>query len=242
MTKNRNSADLFVPLVPLELLDNGFNYLRTWIGAEPARLMMNEVYREFPDTDGNFAQQFQTTGFDARTFELYLFAYLVSHDFEINRDHPSPDFLVTRAGVACAIEATTVNPTGGVKLTRSMTPEPPAELTSEELRQKIEHELPIRFGSPLKSKLEYRNAAGQAYWELEHCQGIPFVLAIEAFHESQSLFFTDASLFRYLYGLKTVPRWTGAGRLVLDHVKIDAHQSGEKTIRRISSVNLTLRT
>jgi hypothetical protein len=231
MNKNRNLGDLFVPLVPLERLDSGFNYFRAWNGAEPARLMMNEVYREFPDKDGNFAEQFQTTGFDARTFELYLFAYLASHGFQINRDHPSPDFLVTCGGVACAIEATTVNPTGRTKLNRAEAP--PAlfdELTPEELQQKVEHDLPIRFGSPLKSKVDYRNAAGQAYWELEHCKGMPFVLAIEAFHEPQSLFFTDASLFRYLYGLKGVPRWTKEGKLYLDHLQVDRHQSGAKVI------------
>ncbi len=76
MSKNRRSADLFVPLVPLECLDSGFNNIRIWNGAEPSRLIMNVVYRDFPDPDGNFAQQFQTAAFDARTFELYLFAYL----------------------------------------------------------------------------------------------------------------------------------------------------------------------
>lgn len=231
MTNKHESTGLFAPLVPLERLHAGFNHLRTWNGAEPGRLIMNEVFRNFPDPDGNFAQQFQTTGFDARTFELYLFAYLVSNGFEISRDHPNPDFIVRRAGVACAIEATTVNPSGGARVeTRSAPSEPPAELTPEELRQKIEHELPIRFGSPLKSKLDYRNAAALAYWELEHCKTLPFVLAIEAFHESQSLFFTDAALFHYVYGLKTVSRWTQGGKLVLDHIEIEKHQSCGKAV------------
>src|SRR5208337_3856216 len=108
--------DLFVPLVPEDRLHAGFDDLRTGNYAEPARLMMNQVYRDFPDPDGNFAEQLQTAGFDARTFELYLFAYLSASRFVIHRNHPNPDFIVMRSGVTCAIEATTANPTGGARL------------------------------------------------------------------------------------------------------------------------------
>ncbi|MDE5446246.1 MULTISPECIES: hypothetical protein [Bradyrhizobium] len=36
--------------------------------------MMQAVFADFHDADGNFVEQFQTIGFDARIFELYLHA------------------------------------------------------------------------------------------------------------------------------------------------------------------------
>ncbi len=227
MSTKRKVRDLFVPVVPEARLHPLFTRLRTWNGDEPARLIMNRVYADLPDSDGNFAEQFQTTGFDARTFELYLYAYLASSGYKVRRDKPIPDFIVTRSGVTCAIEATTANPSGGIA------PRKPGQLrralSPEALRKKRDNELPIRFGSPLKSKLDMRYD-GRAYWELEHCKGMPFVIAIEAFHEAGSLFFSDAALRQYLYGLKSPPRWTEAGKLVLDEVKIEKHRHRGKVI------------
>jgi hypothetical protein len=218
--------NLFVPLVPQHRLHSRFEHLRNWNGAEPARIIMTEVYRNFSDPDGNFVQQFQTDGFDSRIFELYLYAYLASSGYDIARNHPNPDFIVSHAGAACAIEATTSNPPGGDRARRTV---PRDDLSPEELKNKIDHELPIRMGSPLRSKLDKRYN-GKAYWELEQCKELPFVLAIEAFHEAESLFFTDAALCHYLYGLKWHPRWTKEGNLVLDSLAIKEHRLGAKTI------------
>jgi hypothetical protein len=61
------------------------------------------------DRDGNFVQQFQSDGFDARTWELYLFAVFHSLSFAIDQGHPQPDFLLEGRGVQWAVEATTAN-------------------------------------------------------------------------------------------------------------------------------------
>ncbi len=116
MPRKRKPSELFVPLVPEARLHPGFNHLRTSKAEEPARLMMSEVYKDFPDPDGDFAEQFQTEGFNARTFELYLHAYLASSGYGIRRQSPGPDFIATHSGVSCAIEATTTNPSGGSAL------------------------------------------------------------------------------------------------------------------------------
>ena len=170
MPKARKPADLFVPLAPENRLNAHFLKLRSENGSEPARLMMSEIYQSFPDADGNFAEQFQTAGFDARTFELYLYAYLSRSGYQIRRDYPYPDFVVKRAGVSCAIEATTANPSGGLS---SGEPFPFGdEPTLQQINEKMNNELPIRFGSALKSKLDKRYD-GKPYWDESAGEKIP---------------------------------------------------------------------
>jgi hypothetical protein len=72
LPRNRTITDLFVPVVPENRLHPVFNHIRIARADEPGRLMMNEVFRDLPDLDGNFVEQFQTVGVDARTFEPYL--------------------------------------------------------------------------------------------------------------------------------------------------------------------------
>jgi len=57
------------------------------------------------------------------------------------------------------------------------------------------------LGSPLFSKLQKK------YWELEHCRDMPFVVAIEAFHDDESLAMTDSALAGYLFGLQQQGAW-----------------------------------
>src|SRR5438046_2696103 len=99
---------LFEPVVAPEKLNPHFEQIRTFPGAECARWMFDDVYQSFSDPDGNFLEQFQTTGFDARCFELYLFAYFSRSGFAVDRSRPNPDFLVSREGLTVAVEATTV--------------------------------------------------------------------------------------------------------------------------------------
>jgi len=184
--------------------------------------MMDEAYAEFQDPDGNFLEQFQTTGFDSRCFELYLFAYLSRSGYTIKPRHQNPDFIVTRDKTRVALEATTVNPaTSGVleKVGKKI-----SELTGPELLEYQRHELGIRFGSPLFSKLKKR------YWELPHCQGIPLVFAIEAFHDEDALELTDVALCQFLYGLSQDSAWSAQGKLELTTQSVSEHSVEGKTI------------
>ncbi len=184
--------------------------------------MVDDIFQTFEDPDNNFVEQFQTTGFDARYFELYLYAYLVRSGFEIDRSQPAPDFIVKRDDVRVAIEATTVNPaTSGVIAQRGKVVE---GLSENELKEYMANELPIRFGSPLLSKLRKR------YWDLPQCQGIPLVIAIEAFHEPNSLIFSDNSLSSYLYGLSASGSFDLEGRLSVSARDLTEHALGDKVI------------
>lgn len=222
MGKRNKVNDLFCPIVPEERLHPRFKHVRDWKGAEPSRLMINEIFGEFDDPEGNFVEQFQTGAFDARIFELYLFAYLTRSGYRVQRNHAQPDFIATRDGITVAIEATTVNPR--VPQLASTDLPPPPELSAQEIEKKLNDELPIRFGSPLFSRLKKK------YWELPHCNGLPFVIAVEAFHERYSFRYTDSLLTKYAYGLRNLPKWTKSGKLVVDYEQIHEHHLGEKVI------------
>ena len=212
---------LFQPVVSLEKLNPHFRSLVDAPDYHPTRKMLDEIYQDFDDPDGNFLEQFQTTGFDSRFFEFYLFAYFSKSGFEIDRSHPNPDFIVTRDGVTVSIEATTVNPSqGNLFLGQSL----PSGDDPEELANFQNEELPIRFGSPLYSKLQNR------YWELEHCQDRPFVLAIEAFFNEDSLTLTDSSLAQYLYGQRASVNWTSEGTFEIHAQTVGSHTYRHKTI------------
>jgi hypothetical protein len=213
---------LFNLVVEPSKVHPNFEALRTLDACEPARRMLDEIYQDFEDHDGNFLEQFQTTGFDQRYFEIYLFAYFSRSGYSIKLGHPNPDFLVSRGGITVGVEATTVNPpTSGTlaSLGRKV-----SELSPEELQDYIDNELAIRFGSPLFSKLQKK------YWELEHCRDLPFVIAIEAFHDKESLVFTDDSLRKYVYGISQTASWNRSGTLGIEAAPVKDHKIGDKVI------------
>ena len=134
---------LFVPAAPLEKLNSNFKALLDAPSYHPTRAMLDHVYQDFYDPDGNFLEQFQTTAFDSRLFELYLYTYFSRSGFDVDRTHPSPDFTVARNGVTVSVEATTSNPSqgkqsGGEPLSFGLNP--------AEFAHFLDQELPMRFG------------------------------------------------------------------------------------------------
>lgn len=216
------AKSLFRLVVADDKLHPSFELIRAAANSESARRMLDDVYQGFHDLDGNFLEQFQTKGFDSRFFELYLFAYFSRSAFGIDSNHAIPDFLVERDGVKVAVEATTVNPpTGGVvkELGRTLNDVPEGEADDY-----FRNELPIRFGSPLFSKLQKK------YWELDRCHDLPFVIAIQAFHEADAHLISDGSLINYLYGSRDTANWNDDGSLRIDRHDIESHRLGDKEI------------
>jgi len=215
-------VDLFTPVVTHDRLHPDFVKLTSDITFLPARSMINEIAPHFTDIDGNFVEQFQTTGFDARLWELYIFSYLHEEQLFMDRTHDRPDFLVTKFGKTVAVEATIVgrrqdNPPRFIKA-------PLAPLSREEVERRSEGEMPIRFGSPLYSKLKKR------YWELPHMDSVPLVLAIADFYEDLSMQWSSPALIEYLYGIKHGHHYEKDGSLVIDPTPIESHRLGEKVI------------
>ena len=220
---------LFDPIVPESRRHPNFESIRCNPAHEPARLMMEQVFTSLAGiADKNFVEQFQTTGFDARLFELFLHAYLESIGAHATRAAERPDYLVSRGGATVAIEATTANPTQ-VRGTqpRSITGVNPMALAAEderERRDRLQNEIPIRIGSALFSKL------GKRYWELPHVRNRPLVFAVTSFHAHDSLLFSSAGVAQYLYGLRQSGRHDAEGRLVINTATVADHQLGAKSI------------
>jgi hypothetical protein len=205
----------FTPVVAEHELRPSFRRVADSAGYAPSRAMMQRVFARKGDHDGNFVQQFQTEGFDARTWELYLYATFEALGFEIDMTYDAPDFLLDGRGVAWAVEATTANPRANGAQAVPEDPEGRAEYLREEL--------PIRLGSPLLSKLR------RAYWELPHVAGRALVIALQSFVTDDSLHYTDTALAELLYGLRTTGQRRADRTLEIITTPIEQH-SGSKTI------------
>ncbi|MBI4519930.1 MAG: hypothetical protein HY701_03780 [Gemmatimonadetes bacterium] len=213
-------TDILTPVVSYDRLHPGFRSLIEYSGHEPARQLIRRLFASFVDRDGNFVEQFQTTGFDQRTWELFLFALFQDMGASFDWTHSAPDFVLTYRGQGLIIEATTANPPGGGPLA----PTAPTKRSPQELRHQMEHEYPIRLGSALYSKLQKR------YWELPHVTGKPVILAIEDFHEPGSLYHSEASLWQYLYGIRGKWYFNDEGVLQIEEIPVDKHAHGAKEI------------
>jgi len=210
------APDLFVPLVDVAHLAPEYKTISTARGHGPTRATMRAAFARFGQRDRNFVQQFQTTGFDARVFELYLNQTFLAAGIEVRCQSERPDFLLNGFGYRWAVEATTANPPAG---------QAPQPLPEDEagLRKYIDGEMAVRLGSALYSKLQKR------YWELDHVRGSPFVLAIQSFASEHAHVISDVALANYLYGLRTIGERGDDGRLRVYNEPISTHV-GSKVI------------
>lgn len=211
-----------------------FTFLSEEPRFEAARNLIKEAIYSFVDVDGNYIQQFQSDGFDARLWELYLYIYFYNSGFELGREFAAPDFCISRFGYEVFVEAVTVgaNPDFDV----------PHPENGQDVFELSKDYLPIKFGSALYSKVNRKNK----YWEMEHVSGRPFVLAIHDYHAPAadglpgSMTWSRAGLVNYLYGFYTpVENVDGEMRPVTEVVdgverplmtKLKEHTYGSKTI------------
>lgn len=228
------ARSLFATKKPKKLLHPSFEVISSSPWSKSTRRMMNDAFARFVERDGNFIEQFQTTGFNTRTFELYVSELLHSENFSPIGSEPQPDFTVVKNEMQISIECTTANPSGndaGLLAYRSVN-----ERDSDvaDIRDRQQNQLPIRIASALRAKMLHRldkkNGGGKAYWELPHVAGRPFVLAIQTFHEHGSLAFSNVGIIRYLYGIEHRPWWDDEGNLVIETGHVDQHKHAEKEI------------
>lgn len=172
--------------------------------------MLQRAFDAMGPRDPNFVEQFQTTGFDQRVNELYMFEAFRSAGLNPTFEHEAPDFMLDGHGSRWAVEATTANPSEGGA------PQPLPE-DEDELRDFLENEVPIRFGSALLSKLK------REYWNLPHLEGMPLVLAVQSFALDDLHQVNDTSLISYLYGLRTSGSIGADGTLEVEAREIHEH-------------------
>lgn len=213
--------DFFTHLAPKEKLNGDFAIISSSEGYSPAVELIRPMMRWYEDADGNFVEQFQTTGFDTRLWELYLFAMLVEAGYVFDKSVAAPDFLARNVFGELCVEATTVNPSRNNS--GELVPPPPLE-EPEQMMAFQQQYMPIRYAGPLTAKL------AKTYWDKESVKGRPLVFAIQDFHAPMSMAMSRTALPIYLYGM--VWDWTrdASGKLVINPRRIASHVWGTKTV------------
>jgi hypothetical protein len=206
-----NRVDFFEPTVAPDKMAPTFRILLEQRGYTSARGILEAMTYYFEDPDGNFVQQFQTAGFDARFWELYLYAAFTELGYALDRQHAAPDFHCVGPLGDFFVEATTVNPSYQ-----------PPEIDDNNRDQYYSEYVPIKFGSALRSKLEKR------YWELPHVQGKPLALAIQDFHTLGAMTWSNTALREYLYGIRQNEDPAAPGRITSQ--PIEAYKWQDKII------------
>ena len=214
-------VDFFTPVVPSHRLNSSFVCLREEEVFSAAKGIIEEMMRWYEYADGNFVEQFQTTGFDARIWELYLFAAFREMLYTIDRTHRTPDFLCVNSGARFFVEAVTVNATRD--FTAAIVAEPEINSRADFDASRL-HYMPIKFGSPLTSKLKRR------YWELPHVAGLPLLFAIQDFSAQGSMVRSRSAFETYIYGYTHHWEHDADGKLKILPHKIELHQWGTKEI------------
>ncbi|MBD1555242.1 hypothetical protein [Pseudomonas typographi] len=101
--------DLYTVVAPEDSLHPHFKHI---LKSIPSNLYARKVIASwaegFPDRDGKFVYEFQTT-FNSSLWELYLHAALRELGAEFNWEHYAPDFTISLLGHQFLLEATTAN-------------------------------------------------------------------------------------------------------------------------------------
>lgn len=198
-------VNLFAPVASARSQNAAFRYLRDGYNQSAARELLGELRNWVRDLDGNLVKDFQTSGYSARVWELYLRFAFREMNLLIGDAHPSPDFELISGEQRVFVEATTVNASGGQPIDLKLGKPPSGP---ENLMAYLEEVMPLKFGSPLYSKMQMR------YWELPHVQGHPFVLAVADFHDHASMTWSHNALPIYLYGQSAEIQIDNAGAKV----------------------------
>ncbi|WP_298137534.1 hypothetical protein [Flavobacterium sp.] len=215
--------NLFENIISEDKLNPVFKMLQTAKQLDPAKLLIHEISSEMKDNDRNFIEQFQSTGFNSRLWEIFLFKFFKENGFSFDFTKNRPDFHLEKNGIDFFVEASLSNEVAEEKFTKEFIRE--AEKNNDLVVQEelIEHYV-MRMGSVLYSKLQKK------YWELEWVKGKPLVIAIAPAHNYLSNFLPDAKIIEYLYGLSYESKSKEEAHIPIKVVRTENHKLGEKEI------------
>lgn len=215
-TKHKKNK-IYEAIVAEDKLNPIFISLRNYKGHSSAKEIIQEIAYAFVDFDGNFIEQFQSSGFNARLWELYIFAYLNEDLFLIGENSAYPDFECTKDHQYVFIECTTVNPSAQLDI--DWVPK-----TEEQFKILNRDYFPIKYGSSLNSKLNKK------YWLKENVKGNPLVFAIHDFHQGDSMTWSNTAIGDYLYGYCYKPLFDANGTMSTVPIPINTHEWKGKKI------------
>jgi hypothetical protein len=210
------AVDFFATITSEHLWHRNFRYLREEPAAIGARRLIQLMMRWYENQDGTFVREFQTTAFDARIWELYVWAMLRESGYIVEQPKPAPDFLAHGLDGSFYVEATTANEPSAPNVATVPTNE-------AELHAYVHEYLPTRFSGPLYAKLQKR------YWERKGIEEIPFSIAIQDFHGELSMTYSQSALYEYLYGVRIdLVEHEGVAQKV--EVPVKSHVWGKKQV------------
>jgi len=208
---------IFHPVVKIDKMLEDYKTLVNSEFFSPAKELIREIAYSFEDPDGNYIEQFQSSGFNARMWELYLYALFHEMDFMISREFNSPDYVIEKGGIRVCIEAVTINPSQ-----HHVDEDEPQ--TVEEVDRLLLDYMPIKYSGGLRNKLLKK------YWEKSHVSGNPLLIAIHDFHQKDSMMWSRKALESYLFGARRSYSFTPKGGVVESVDIIADHRLGEKVI------------
>ena len=210
---------LFEAVVDEGLLHPSFQAMVVGDDRRGARALMQRTFDQWVGSDHQFVRDFQTKGFNARVFELYLAATLDSLGWIVDSETDSPDFRCRGKDLEFYIEAGTAHSPGN--------PDPPTSPVEYlvELQSATDNpdEVAVRFGSLLRSK------ADKNYQDLPHVEGKPLVIAVQGFFGAGALFHNALPLIRYLYD-KALTEIDECGTISPSDASVGFHVGDSKTI------------
>jgi len=215
--------DIYKKIVSEDKLNKKFKLLIESSLFDPAKNIIENICSLIDDQDGNFIKDFQSTGFDARLWEIYLFIFLLENQFQFIKDQNRPDFHVKKKEYDFFIEASLSAEKIDEKYSEEFIKES-IEKMDLDVQKDITDYYTIRLGSVLFSKLNKK------YWELDWVKDKPLVFAITPSHNYLAKFLPDAKLMEYLYGRKIITKQTEKG---LEHIKteiVKEHTNDDKII------------
>ena len=189
------TLDLFARLVSVEAENANFRGIRDYSSPE-AKAVLTAWSEGFVDRDGKFLIELQTT-FNSSFWELYLHAALKEMAFDVNFDHPRPDFLVCRDGKPqFTVEAAIASNASGASKEWDRPMFNPKDWLKVDVEAVVDAAT-LRFSNTVVSKYAKYE---REYSTLAHVQGLPFVLGIAAFDQPFFFYESIAPALRVLYG------------------------------------------
>lgn len=214
--------DFFIDLNK-ENINSDFILVKNAPEYSAAKNIIEPLMRWYTDIDGNFVEQFQTTGFNQRVWEVLLYCIFTENDCVFDTSFNAPDFNLSYVNgfnsIPFSIEATTVNK----PVDRRGQPIPMPEVNREnidEYNNLLVNYFPTRYSGPLLAKLKKK------YWEQEHVSGKPFAVAIADCQFKGAGNVSHDALPLYLYGFQQ--KVTSEG--VEERENIDCHIWGTKEV------------
>lgn len=215
-------TDIFKPLFEPNQLDSNFKLVSEADYYDSSRGVINEVFNSWEGFDNHFISEFQTTGFNARLWELYLYITFKSLGFDVQRcPEGRPDFFLQKGKRKIYVEAVTTNP--AIEDDDFI----PSSFDKEDSNIFF-----LKLRSTLLKKLKKK------YWDLEWVKNNPFVLALSPFHSSQALNVTDFEVRKYLYGV-TIDKEIINEEVKTTERRDEIHHIGEKKLSNFYDIPLT---